>query len=175
MKPLKSANRAIEKVERCLVIISLSLMIVLTFLHILLRSLYSYGHIQWANTFLGRVDWTEPFVRLLVLWVTFLGASLITGENRHIKIDILRSLISPAWIPVREMVLSMGCFFICLLMLKASIEYIHMEMEFGSILFLGIPSWIFQLILPAGFLIMTFRFLTAAIEPFWELVRKKEP
>ena len=63
MKILKSIDWVIEKVERWLVIASLTIMIVLIFFNVLLRSLYTHAHIQWANNLLGQVDWTEPFAR----------------------------------------------------------------------------------------------------------------
>jgi TRAP-type C4-dicarboxylate transport system permease small subunit len=173
MKILKSLDRAVGKAERILVIASLALMVLLTFLNIILRTLYSHAHLQWANNVLGQVDWTEPFVRLLVLWITFLGASLITGENRHIRIDVVGSFISSRWSPYREIILSIGCLIICSLMLKASIEYIGIEMDFGSYLFLMIPSWICQLIIPAGFSMMIFRFFIRAIEQALKIRRSR--
>jgi len=51
-----------------------------------------------------QVDWFEPFVRLLVLWLTFLGASLITKENKHIKIDLMGSLLPDKWLPFRDII-----------------------------------------------------------------------
>ena len=171
MKILKCVDRAVGKAERLLVIASLALMVLLTFLNVILRTLYTQGHLQWANNVLGQVDWTEPFVRLLVLWITFLGASLITGENKHIRIDAVGSFISSRWSPYREIVLSIGCLIICALMLKASIEYIGVEMDLGDHLFLRIPSWICQLIIPAGFSMMLFRFLIRAVEQTLEILR----
>ncbi len=172
MRILRFINKAVENLERALIITSLSLMVLLTFLNIMLRTLYTHGHILWANTLLGQVDWTEPFVRLLVLWITFLGASLITGQNRHIRIDMMRSLLPPGWLPVREIILSVCCMIICALMLKASIEYILIEMDYGSNLFFGVPSWVYQLILPAGFSVMIFRFFLGALEQSMGLAGK---
>ncbi len=172
MKFLKSIDRAAEKAERLLVIASLALMVLLTFLNVILRTLYAHGHLQWANNVLGQVDWTEPFVRLLVLWITFLGASLITGENRHIRIDVVGAFISSRWSPYREIVIDIACLIICALMLKASIKYIGIEMDFGSYLFLRIPSWICQLIIPAGFAMMLFRFFIRAMEQALEILRR---
>ncbi|MFC1533387.1 TRAP transporter small permease [Thermodesulfobacteriota bacterium] len=171
MKILKYINKGVEKVEHLLIVVSLTLMVILTFLHVILRNLYTHAHFSWANIFLGQVDWTEPLVRLLVLWITFLGASLLTSENRHIKIDLMQSLISPPWVYIREAVLSFSCVLICALMLWASIDYIRIEMEFGSNLFLGVPAWICQLIIPAGFSVIIFRFFLRAIEQLLRIFR----
>ena len=164
MKALTVIDRLLAKLEGWLIIVSLSLMIILTFFRVILRGLYTHAHIQWANTILGQIDWTDPFVRLLVLWVTFLGASLLTGDNKHIKIDIMTSLLPPKWLPFREIILSAGCVLVSAFMLKASISYIKIEMDFGGELFLQLPAWIGQLILPIGFSTILFRFLLRGID-----------
>ncbi|MBW2609054.1 MAG: TRAP transporter small permease subunit [Deltaproteobacteria bacterium] len=175
MKILRSIDKLIARVESWLIIATLSLMVFLTFIHIVLRALYTHAHIQWANAVLGQVDWTEPFVRLLVLWVTFLGASLLTSDDRHIKIDLMSSLLPPGLLPLRGMALSAGCVLISALMLKASIDYLRTEIAFGGNMFLGIPTWIGQLVLPAGFAMILFRFFLRAMQQALETVRGKRP
>ncbi|MFC1823732.1 TRAP transporter small permease [Thermodesulfobacteriota bacterium] len=164
MKLLGIVDRAIAKLEGWLVVIFLTLMIALTFFQVILRALYTHAHLQWANTLLGQVDWAEPFVRLLVLWVTFLGASLLTGDNKHIKIDLMSSLLPTKWQPWRDIILSFGSILILGIALKASLNYIHLEMEFAGKLFLNIPTWMGQLILPMGFAVILFRFCLRAID-----------
>jgi len=150
---LKNIDRALARAEGWLIVVFLWLMITLTFLQVILRSLYN------------------PLARLLVLWVTFLGASLLTGDKKHIKIDILSDIFPPKWQPFRGLILSIVCVLISALMLKASIDYIKMEMAFGGYLFLKLPTWVSQLILPAGFSMILFRFLLRGIEHMLELFR----
>ena len=95
MGPLKWFDRHLARLEGWLIIIFLWLMVMFTFIQVCLRGLYTHGRFHWANSLMGRLDWSEPFVRLLVLWLTFLGASLITRETKHIKIDFLSSLGFP--------------------------------------------------------------------------------
>jgi len=171
MKILRSIDKVIGRVERWLIVVSLSLMVSLTFIHVILRALYTHANIQWANFVLGQVDWSEPFVRLLVLWVTFLGASLLSDDDRHIKIDLMYSLLPPGLLPLRGIVLSSGCVLISAFMLKASIDYLKIEIAFGGNMFLGIPTWIGQLILPAGFFMILFRYFLRAMEQVLEIVK----
>jgi TRAP-type C4-dicarboxylate transport system permease small subunit len=171
MKLLRYIDRGLARVEGWLIVIFLSLMVCFTFFHVILRALYTHAHIQWANAVLGYVDWTEPFVRLLVLWITFLGASLITGENKHIKIDLMPAIFPSHWLPFRELLLSLVCVLISALMLKASIDYIKIEMDFGGHLFLNVPTWIGELILPAGFSMILFRFFLRGTEQVLEILR----
>ena len=169
MKVLRSIDKALARIEGWLIVVFLGLMVAATFVNVLLRALYTHGQMQWANTILGQVDWADPLARLLVLWLTFLGASLLTGVGKHIKIDLLPSLLPPKWLPFRELVLSIACMLIVALMLKASLDYVAIEMTFGAHLFLKLPAWVGMLILPVGFSMILFRFLLRGVEQVVEL------
>ncbi len=171
MKTLQTIDRALARFEGWLIVLFLSLMVGLTFLQVMLRALYTYFNLQWANALMGHVDWAEPFVRLLVLWVTFLGASLLTGDGKHIKIDLMSALLPTRTEPYRDLILSLVCVIITGLMVVASVSYIKLEFDFGGYLFLRLPNWVGQLILPAGFALIFFRFLLRIIEGSLKLMR----
>lgn len=175
MTVLKRIDRALARLEGWLIVLFLSLMVTLTFLQVILRALYAYAHMHWANTLMGTMAWSEPLARLLVLWLTFLGASLATREKKHIKIDVMSGLLPLKWHPFRELILAITCGFLCLLMIKASVEYVGMEMTFGGSLFLGIPTWAGQLILPLGFSVILFRCVLRGIEEGVTLLRGNGP
>ena len=161
---LKWIDRVLAKVEGWLIILFLGLMVTLTFFQVILRGLFTHAHLQWANTIMGYVDWTEPMVRLFVLWLTFLGASLLTGENKHIRIDLMSTLLPKRLQPFRELILSLVCVIIMAIMVKASLGYIKLEMEFGGEMFLALPTWVGQLILPVGFSLILFRFFLQGLD-----------
>jgi C4-dicarboxylate transporter DctQ subunit len=175
MKILARIDTAIARFEGWLLILFLSLMVFLTFLQVFLRSLFIYAHMGWANDLMGSLDWAEPFVRLLVLWVTFLGASLVTGENKHIKIDLLSQILPLSWRPPLDVLLSLAGALVAALMFKASLFYVSTEMSFGGKLFLNVPNWIGQLILPAGFLLIGFRFLVRSLSSALGILRRTMP
>ncbi|MCP4579003.1 MAG: TRAP transporter small permease [Deltaproteobacteria bacterium] len=171
MNALKWFDKVLARVEGWLIIAFLWLMVIFTFIQVCLRGLYTHAHFQWANALMGHLDWSEPFVRLLVLWLTFLGASLVTRENRHIRIDLMGSLVPPKWLCVREFILSIVCVLVSAIMLKVCIDYVKMEMEFGGTLFYNFPVWIGELIIPAGFALILFRFLLRGIDQGIETFR----
>ena len=171
MKSLRSIDKAVARVEGWLIIIFLGLLVALTFVQVILRAFYTRAQMQWANALLYQLDWAEPFARLLVLWLTFLGASLVTGDGKHIKIDLLSSLLPRKWLRFRELILSIICVLVSSLTLKASIDYVTLERAFGGELFLGIPTWVGQLILPAGFSLILFRFLLRGMEQVLEIFK----
>jgi len=168
---LKTCDELLARIEGWLIITFLWLMVILTFVQVVLRGFYTHAGLQWANHLMGHLDWSQPFVRLLVLWLTFLGASLLTKDNKHIRIDLFFSLLPPRWLPLRDTVLSTVCALICGIMAVVCAKYIQIEMTFGETLFLNLPSWIAQLILPLGFLLLLFRFLVRIVE---QIVRVNE-
>jgi C4-dicarboxylate transporter DctQ subunit len=158
MNRLRQIDSALGRLEGWLLVLFLALMVTLTFLQVALRALFIYAHVHWANVFMGQIDWADPLVRLLVLWVSLIGASLVTGENKHIKIDLMSDLLPAPLQSYREILLSAACVLITGFMLKASISYVKMEASFGGQVFAGLPNWVGQLILPIGFSVMLFRF-----------------
>jgi TRAP-type C4-dicarboxylate transport system permease small subunit len=171
---LKWMDDALARCEGWLVVIFLWIMVIFTFVQVCLRALYTHVHIQWANVIMGYLDWTESLVRLLVLWLTFLGASLVTGENKHIKIDVFAALIPKTWLPFRELLLSVASLAVCALLFKVSILYIKIEATYGGSIFLNLPSWIGQLILPIGFFMILFHFLIRSIDLSIQILRGEE-
>ena len=166
-------NNILEYIEKLLVIISFSLMVTFSFLNVILRALYTKFNIQFANTLLTSFDWSDPFARLMVLWITFLGASLLTKDNRHIRIDLMGQFLSPFLLSIRELIIAIACAVICLLMVRASIGYISMEMQYGTSSIMGISAWKWQIIIPFGFSIMLFRFTLNTLKEIVKLSGKK--
>lgn len=171
MKTLDRIDRALAKVEGWLIIALLWTMVVLTFVQVGCRSLYTHGHFLWANELLGDLDWSGPLVQLLVLWLTFLGSSLLTRTGKHIKIDLFSTLLPPKWLPLRGFILAVVSLFIIGIMVKVCIDYLMMEMEFGGTSLFYLPSWVGQIILPVGFTLLFFRFLVKAINQGTQLFR----
>ena len=172
MRGLEWIDKLLARLEAWLIYGFLSLMVIFTFIQVCLRGLYTHAHFRWANTLMGYLDWSEPFVRLLVLWLTFLGASLLTGKNRHIKIDLFSTLLPPKLLPVREFILAVFCVIVSATMLFVCIGYLKMEIEFGGNMFLRLPGWIGQMILPVGFAMIFFRFFLRAIDQGLRISRR---
>jgi TRAP-type C4-dicarboxylate transport system permease small subunit len=164
MNILKWFDNLLARIEGWLIVLMLWLMVLLTFVQVGLRSLYTYGHLHWANAMLGHMDGSGPFVRLLVLWLTFLGASLLTRDGKHINIDIFSSVLPKRWLPAREVLLASVCLFISAVMFKVCVDYIRMEMAFGGTTLFDLPALLGQVILPAGFAILCFRFLIKSLQ-----------
>ena len=65
----------------------------------------------------------------------------------------------------------MVCVFITGIMVKVCIYHVAMEMEFGGSSLFYLPNWVGQIILPAGFALLLFRFLIQAINQGGRMLR----
>jgi len=164
MSFLRAIDRFLARWEARAIVLFLGLMIVSTFAQVVLRALAMRAGLEWAHVLLSRIAWSDAFARALMLWLTFFGASLLTRKNRHIRIDIMSALLPDRWAPFREGILAAAAAVVCGLMSVASFRMVRMEMAFGGRLFLDVPAWAVQVILPAGFLLLTFRFALLALE-----------
>ena len=137
----------IARVEQAFVAGLLSLMIVIAFLQIVLRNVFSTGFL-----------WGDPLVRYLVLWVGFIGASLAAKEGKHIAIEVLGRIVSNRYNRYIEIFAHLVSFGICSVLVYAAVKFTIYEAEIGHAIFFGIHSWVLQLIIPIAMGLMTFRF-----------------
>ncbi|HEX9973577.1 MAG TPA: TRAP transporter small permease [bacterium] len=153
MKYISWLNNFLAKIETAFLITILLTMIFLAFLQVILRNFFSTS-ILWGDTFL----------RHLVLWVGFIGASLATKESRHINIDALSRLLPKPAKKATTIIINLFAAAVCFFLMRASITFLKSEQASGSTLFAEIPVWIFQIIIAIGFGLMMLRFFIHAVE-----------
>lgn len=146
-------DEAVDRVEGVLLVLFLSLMILIAFLQVLLRNLFSTG-----------ISWGDPFVRNLVLWTGFIGAALATREAKHINIDLVSRGISPKAKAIIETFTNLIAALVCGLLTYGALKFIKNEAETGNVTFLGVPVWVPELVLPLTFAIMTLRFVFRSLK-----------
>jgi TRAP-type C4-dicarboxylate transport system permease small subunit len=159
---LKNIDHWISRLETALLVTVLSVMVILAFLQVVLRNLFAEG-ILWGDTFL----------RHLVLWVGFIGASLATREKKHINIDLFTRFAKGKFKSFIISIINLFAAVVCWFLTSAAWTFVMDEKSFGTTLFNDIPAWYFQIIIPVGFLLMTFRFLVIFIENLKETFTSK--
>ena len=159
---LKNIDSWIAKFETVLLVVVLSIMVLLAFLQVVLRNLFSEG-ILWGDTFL----------RHLVLWVGFLGASLATREKKHINIDLFTRFVKGKSQSFVKAFVNLFAAVVCWYLTSAAWTFVMDEKSYNSIIFNDIPVWYFQIIIPVGFLLMTFRFFIIFIENVIDIFSSK--
>ncbi len=156
MKALSAISRALSWVESALVVLLLTVMICLAFLQVVLR-----------NFFETSVLWADPFLRHLVLWVGFLGASLATREEKHINLDIVTRFTPPRITGLIRILTNLSAGIVASALARAGWIFLMNEGSETALFSIGqvdFLTWWFQLIIPIGFGVMAFRFFIRTIE-----------
>jgi C4-dicarboxylate transporter DctQ subunit len=163
MKIFAVISQWIEKAETVLLILILTVMILLSFLQVLLRNFFDQGLL-----------WGDIFLRNMVLWVGFIGASLATREGKHINIDLFTRFLSGRWRAFAQMVTHVSAAVVCIVLADAGWTFVMDEKLYATKIFAEIPAWYFQIIIPVGFVLMAFRFLVIALEKTISLFAVKQ-
>ena len=139
--------------ESILLALLLAAMILLSFLQIVLRNVAHTGLV-----------WIDPLLRHLLLWIGFLGATLATRLGRHISVDALSRLLPPVALRASRVATHLGAACVCVLLSNACLKAMRDEAGAGTTSFLGIPTWMLQVVMPAATLVMSYRFARHALE-----------
>ncbi len=153
MKLLQQLNSTIARIEGWLLVATVLFMVVLSFLQVVLRNLFSEG-----------IMGADILLRHLVLWVGFIGASLATRDEKHINIDLFTRFLSGRKKMIANIIIYLFSIIVGYYLTTAAWTFVMMEREFETVLFGSVLAWYFQLIIPLGFTLITFRFSVLAIE-----------
>jgi C4-dicarboxylate transporter, DctQ subunit len=113
----------------------------------------------------GGLAWAEPVSRTGVLWLAMLGALGATRSHKHIAIDALPRLLPPAMKRAAWAITQLAACVLCAAMAWFGLGLIGMEREAPVPFVAGVPSWVPMLVIPAGFGLMSLRFLLASFIP----------
>ena len=164
MRILKEINQFLKRIEETLLISLVILLVFLAFFQVLLRNVFSAG-----------IIWADIFLRQLVLWIGLLGAVVVTSERRHLKIDVFSKLISDKKRPMLNLGIDSFSLFITILLTKASYVFVMSEKLGGSTLFLNVPAWVMESIIPIAFALMSFHFLLRIFEGILGIIKRESP
>lgn len=109
--------------------------------------------------------WGDDLVRMSVLWVTMVGAIVAIDDNKHIRIDLVDKVLSPATLRWVQSCAFLVTAFICGAFGYYSIDMVSWDYALGSPGVGLIPAWIFQTIIPIAAFVMAIRFTLRAFIP----------
>ncbi len=154
-------NQALVKVEDILLEVFLGVMVVMVLLQILMRNLFQSG-----------IMGADDLVRHLVLWIAFLGAGIATRSRAHVKIDAFAKLIPSRHRPFVDVLINLFSCVICGVLVYASYQFVCIERRAcGVSTFLHLPVWVFEMILPVGYLVIAFRFARNGLSSLLEMLK----
>ena len=162
MKILRTIDDRMTVLEGGILIFLLTVMMLLAFFQVVLRSAFSSG-----------IVWADILLRHIVLWLGFLGGALATSKQRHIHIDAFAHYLSPRVRSAFGVFTNLFGAMVCILLTMASVRFIEGEIEANSLVYEGIPSWYAQIIIPVGFGLHVAHFLLRSMLNTGEALRKE--
>lgn len=161
---LRQGIGILQKIEDGILIGLLLMMIGIAVFQILLRNLFDSG-----------INFGDEIIRVLVLWISLVGAMVASRNNGHINIDLVSRFLPK---PVKQFsVFLVGIFtaLVCAAMAYFSLDFVLMEKSEGVIAFSGIPAWICESIIPLAFAVISLRYLVLSFATLSKTVRKNIP
>jgi TRAP-type C4-dicarboxylate transport system permease small subunit len=149
---LKRSLAALHRAEDLLLAALLGGLLLLALAQIGLRLFFDSG-----------LTWAEPVSQMGVLWLALLGALGAARSNRHIAIDALPRLFSPFWRRVAWAITHLATAGICAALAWFGWGMVQLELEAPGLFANNIPSWWPMLVFPAGFGLLSLRFLVTAV------------
>lgn len=160
LKIIKHIITGLGKLEEFFLCTLLSAMILLACVQIFLRGVFSGGFL-----------WADPLLRYMVLWVGMFGAAVATKKGKHIAIDLVSYLLPPIAKPWLHVATNFISAIVASVLTYAAIIFINNEAAFGGRSLLSIPSWVWNLVFPIAFTLITMRFLASSVANVIEIVR----
>jgi TRAP-type C4-dicarboxylate transport system permease small subunit len=161
---LRKGIEILQKIEDSVLIGLLLVMIFIAVFQIILRNLFDSG-----------MNFGDELIRILVLWISLVGAMVASRNNNHINIDLVSRYLPN---PVKKFsTVLVGIFtaLICAAMAYFSLDFVMLEKSEGIIAFSGIPAWVCESIIPLAFAVISLRYLLLSVTTLSNAVRKNIP
>lgn len=141
-------------IESGLLVVILGAMILLAAYQVVARNLFDTG-----------ILWGDALVRVLVLWVTFIGATIASRDDDHIRIDLLTRFIgdrSNAWL---ERLRNLFTAFVAGVFAWYSLRFVILDYQDGITAFAAVPAWVCEVVMPFGAALISLRYLLRTFSP----------
>jgi TRAP-type C4-dicarboxylate transport system permease small subunit len=139
-------------------------MIGLAVFQIILRNLFDSG-----------MTFGDELIRILVLWISLVGAMVASRNNSHINIDLVSRYLPDSVKRLSTVLVGIFTSFICAVTAYFSLNFVLMEKSEGIIAFSGIPAWACESVIPLAFAVISFRYLLLSLATIFNPPAQKAP
>lgn len=159
MALLERLERAGSLLETVLLVFLLSSMMLLAVGQIVLREIFSTGFV-----------WADELIKLMVLWLAMVGSIAACRENRHIRIDALSHILPRLVVDATRALVDVFAAVVCGIIAWQTWRYLQVEIEYEDMVLINVPAWIAHSVLPAAFLLISYRFVVLFIKQIGKIV-----
>ncbi len=153
-KLLASLDKAGRLAENFALVTLLGTMIVLSVLQIANRQFFG-GSLA--------ISWADELIKIIVLWLAMVGSIAAARDNKHIRIDAISHLLKGPIVDWARIVVDLFAAGVCAVIGYHAWRLIVLEREWGDMASIDIPIWILHAIVPAAFILVSYRFFVQVI------------
>ena len=113
----------------------------------------------------GGLLWGDALVRVIVFWITIVGAMVAARHDDHIRIDALARFLPGRLRAISQRIAALFTAVVCGLLAWHSFQFVRFEFEDGVIAFGSIPAWVCEAVLPFGAAILALRYALRVWRP----------
>lgn len=136
--------------------------LLLSFLLLALIGLASW-QIIGRNLFGSTLVVGDELLRIMVLWLTLVGAMAASRADRHIAIALVDRWLSKGWLRLVRVVNHVFTAVVCAFLCWYSLGFVQMSREFEDTLLGDVPAWWLQAPMVVGFGVMAWRHTLKAV------------
>ena len=148
------AVKLLRLAEDTILVSSLSIMIGLAAYQVIARNFFDTG-----------ILWGDSLVRVLVLWITFAGATVASRKDEHIRMDLLSRFLDRRWNRFLRRITSAFTSLVCGLFAYHAARFVILDYQDGMVAFASVPAWLCELIMPVGAGVLCLRYLLHVVKP----------
>lgn len=136
-----------NKLEEHVLIASLVFTVILVFAQVIMRYVFN-----------ASLSWSEELTRYIFIWQIWLGASMGLREKKHIKVEVLQSILSTKAMQIMDIIANLIWMAACIYFAYGGTVLVLNLMEKNSIsTALSIPLWTVYAALPFSSFIIVIR------------------
>ncbi|MDH3222019.1 MAG: TRAP transporter small permease [Gammaproteobacteria bacterium] len=157
---MRSWITRIHRAEDALLVALLAVTIVLACTQIVLRNFFDSGFV-----------WIDPLLRIMVLWLGLIGATVASRNDKHIRIDLLSRFFERNTDGMVQVIVAQISAWTCLLVAWYGMNWIRLDYVDGVASIIGIPAWILEVIVPLSFALIGLRYFIISLCGLGLLIR----
>lgn len=150
---MNKVSQMLDNIEKYLLFVLLAAMTIIVGMQVIARFILH-----------DSLSWSEEIARYLLVWTTFIGASLGVKQGAHIGVEAFTLLLPKKARKVVNYIAVVLCVIFCVAVLIESSTILQKQIATNQISpAVQMPMWIPYLALPVGTVLMTFRFIQSVI------------
>lgn len=156
-------NELLKVAEKWLMTLLFFALLSVSALQIILRNVFDSG-----------LMWGDDFIKVMVLWIGFVGATYAARNGKHINVDVITRFLPGRYAKLIYRLMYLATAALCATAAWFSWQFVQIEMEDNMMAFLNVPVWLTEIIIPIAFALIGLRYLNLFFQPKVAVVQKAE-